>query len=223
MTVAIVRKGPGFAHQPIDDVPVRDPVFATPPQARQFVHPLVPIPNLDPLGVDPGFDPLADQPTGHRVDVPLDMNGAPGVHLNADPFASLQPPGRQRLQQRHLLGQAVAPARVQLTEQLLHERRVGTAVGEIPAAPQHQGLRESPLELMVALLGVPVLVGLPRLNRLALQSVVPEQRLVTLLELLRPAPRRHGGRQAIGAVQVRHAAQLPDRVLETLTEALQTL
>jgi hypothetical protein len=187
-------------------VPVLDPVFATARQTRQFVHPLVPIPDLDPLRVDPGFDPLADQPTGHRVDVPLDMNRAPGVPLDADPLAGLQPPGRQRLQQHQFLGQPFAPAGVQLAEQLLHKSRVGAAVGEIPAAPQHQGLRQGPFELMVAVLDVPVLVGLPRPDRLAPQSVVPEQRLVTLLEHLRFTPRRHGGRPAISPVQVRHAA-----------------
>ena len=69
----------------------------------------------------------------------------------------------------------------------------------------------------MALLHVAVLVALARLDGLALQAVVPQQRLVTLLERLRPFDARlHRRRQPIGAVQLRHAAQFPQGVLQAL-------
>jgi hypothetical protein len=103
------------------------------------------------------------------------------------------------------------------------ERLVGRAAGEVAAAPQHQGLIESPLELPVALLDVAVLVGLGGLDGLPLQPVVPQQGLIPLVEGRPLRPRRDGGRQAVGAVQQRHAAQLEQGVLQPLAEALVAL
>jgi hypothetical protein len=59
-----------------------------------------------------------------------------------------------------------------LAEQLPHERPVVGAAGEVAATAQHQRLVEGTLELVVALLGVAVLVGFARLDRLALEPVV---------------------------------------------------
>jgi hypothetical protein len=76
---------------------------------------------------------------------------------------------------------------------------------------------------VVPLLHVAVLVALARLDRLGRQPVVAQQGLVTPLEGLRPSCRLYGGGQAVGAVQQRHAAQLPEGVLQALAEALQAL
>jgi hypothetical protein len=75
----------------------------------------------------------------------------------------------------------------------------------------------------MALLTVAVLVGLGRLDRLPLQAVVPQQRLVTLGERRPRGPRRHGGRQSIRAVQLRHAAQFRQGILQPRAEALVAL
>ena len=49
-----------------------------------------------------------------------------------------------------------------------------------------------------------------------------QQRLVALLERLRPFDARlHRRRQPIGAMALRHAAQFPQRILQSLAEALQ--
>jgi hypothetical protein len=85
-------------------------------------------------------------------------------------------------------------------------------------------LLQCPLELPVALLHVTVLVGMPRLDRLARETVVPQQRLVTLRERRRAfRPWRDRRRQAIRPMQLRHAAQLPQRVLQAVAEALVAL
>jgi hypothetical protein len=76
----------------------------------------------------------------------------------------------------------------------------------------------------VTLLHVAVLVALAGLDGLALQAVVGQQGLVASLERFGPFhPRLDGRRQPVGAVQRRHPAQLPQGVLQALTEALQAL
>jgi hypothetical protein len=221
--VAVVGECPRLADQPVDDVPVIDAVLATAPQSRQILDPLLGVPHLDPLGIHPRFDPLADQPTGYRVGVALDVDGAAAIHPHTQPFARLQPPSRQRPQQRHLLGQPHLPVGVELLEQLPQEVLVGRAALEVAAAPQQQGLLQSPLELAVTLLHIAVLVGLSGLDRLPLQLVVSQQGLIAVVEGRPFCPRWDGGRQPVGAVQQRHATQLPQGVLQAVAEALVAL
>jgi hypothetical protein len=193
------------------------------PQPRQLFHPLPAIPDLDPLSVESGLDPLADQPAGHRIRVPLDVDRAAAVYAHGPPLARLQTPGRQRPQQRPFLRQPPLPIGVELPEQSPQERLVGRSALEVPAAPQHQGLVQRPLELAVALLDVAVLMGLRRLDRLARQAVVPQQGPVTLGEGGPFRPRRHGGGQAVRAVAAGHTAQFPEGVLQPFAEALVAL
>ena len=94
------------------------------------------------------------------------------------------------------------PARIELCEQLPQKSGVGLSAGEVPAAAQHQCLVQRLLEAVMPLLHVAVLVALTRLNGLALQAVVPQQRLIALLELLRLfRSRLHRRGQPIGAVR----------------------
>lgn len=172
--VAVVGERPRLAEEPVDDVAVRDAVLAPSPQPGQILHPLLGVEDLDPLGVQAGLDPLTDQPAGHRVDVALHPDGTARLHPHLQPLARLQTMPRQRPQQGTFLGQAGGSAGVLLAEQLPQERRVAVAAGEVPAAPQHQGLVHRLLEAMVPLLHVAVLVALARLNGLSLQTVVPQ-------------------------------------------------
>jgi hypothetical protein len=111
-----------------------------------------------------------------------------------------------------------------LLKQPTQERLVLHAVGEVAATTQHQSLVQRPLELAVALLHVPVLVSMRRLNRLPGQTVVTQQRLIALPQGRRTfRPRRDGRRQSVGAVHLRYAAQFPQSVLQALAEALVTL
>jgi hypothetical protein len=221
--VAVVRERPRLTDQPVDHVPVFDPVLAPAAQPRQLIHPPLGVPHLDPLGVQPGLDALADQPAGHRVGVALDVDRAAAVHPHAQPLARLQPPRRQPAQERQLLGEPPLAVAVQLREQPSEERFVGWTTVEVAAAPQHQGLVQGALELPVALFGIAVLVRTGRLDRLPLQPVVPQQGLIALGERRPFRPRGHGGRQAIGAMQLGDPAQLPQGVLQALAEALEAL
>jgi hypothetical protein len=89
--VAVVGKRSRLAPQPVNDVPIVDAVLAAPTQARQFLDTLLGVPQFHPLGVQAGFQPLADQPAGHRVDVSLHADQAARFHAHTQPLARLQP------------------------------------------------------------------------------------------------------------------------------------
>jgi hypothetical protein len=212
--VPIIGECPRLADQPVDDVPVIDPLLATPAQARHLVSQLLGIPHFNHLGVQAGFHLLADQPAGHRVDVPLHFDDAARFHAHTQPLTRLQSMARQRSQQRHFLRHTAGSSGVLLGEHLPQEGQVAVPAAEIPATAHHQRLVHGALELVVTLLGVAVLVALAGLDGLALQAVVSQQRLIALLERLRPFDARlHGRGQPIRAMQLRHAAQFPQGVL----------
>jgi hypothetical protein len=223
VAVAVVGERPRLAHQPVDDVPVGDPVLAPATQPRQAFDQALGVPDLDVVGEEAGLDPLPDQPAGHRVGVADDVDGATTVHPHGDALAGVEALPRQWPQQGQFLDQPRLSAAVALREQLPQEGLVRRLAGEVAAAAQHQGLVQRPLELPVALLHVAVLMRLRRVDRLALQAVVPQQRLVTPLKGWPIAARRDGGRQSIGAMHLGSAAQLGQSVLQAVAEALEAL
>jgi hypothetical protein len=222
--VAVVRERPGLADQPVDHVPVLDFVLALAAQAWQRLHLTLAVPHLQMLGKDTHLDLLADQPAGHRVRVVRNVDGAAFVHTHPQPLARLQPTRRQRTQPGQLLGQPLLPATVELPEQPTQERLVGGTAREVAAATQQQRLLQCPLELAVALLAVAILIGLAGPDRLAGQTVVPQECPVAVREYLRAIGARRDGRgHAVGAVDLGDAAQLPQRVLQPRAEAFECL
>lgn len=99
LAVAVAGERPRLTHQPVDDVPVVDAMFASTPQSRQAFHKLLGVPDLDVVGMNTRLDPLADQAAGHRVGVAADMDGAATIDTHRQAFASVQALGRQRPQQ----------------------------------------------------------------------------------------------------------------------------
>ena len=223
LAVAVLGERPRLAHQPVDDVPVVDALPVPTAQPGQHLDPLLAVPDLQVLDEQPHLDGLADQPAGHRVAVAADVDQAALIDLRPQPLARFQPPRRQWSQHRHLLGQPCPPSGVELLQDLTQEPRVRLPVGEVPAAAQHQRLVHRLLEAPVPLLDVAVLVGLPGLDLLPHEPVVPQQRLVAAGELLGVRQVVDRRAQPVGAVPLRHAAQLPQGVLQPLAEALQAL
>jgi hypothetical protein len=222
--VAVVSKRSRLAPQPVNDVPIVDAVLATPTQAGQFLHALLGVPQFHALGVQAGLQPLADQPAGHRVDVPLHADHTARFHPHAQPLARFQPRLGQRAQHGLFLGQSTCSPSVFLTEQLPQEGSVAVTSREVPVTTQHQRLVHGHLEAVMPLLHIAVFVALTGLDGLSPQPVVVQHRLITPLERL-PAflTRLHRRGQPVGAVEFGHAAQFPQGVLQAFTETLEGL
>ena len=60
LTIPVVLKGTRLPHQLIDDVPIVDRVLVSPHQPRQRVDSNSRVPEFDAVGMQPGFDFLAD-------------------------------------------------------------------------------------------------------------------------------------------------------------------
>jgi hypothetical protein len=175
------------------------------------------------LGVQPHLDPLADQTARHRVGVPTHVDRAARIHLHLDAARRLEPARRQRTQLFHLLGLLLLAVRVELTEQIAEIRLVGFAAGEVAADAEHQLLIERALEPVVPLLDVAVLVAVPGLDRLPLQTIVLQQRPIALCELRTRRPRWDRGGEPVRPVNGRDAAQFCQCVLQSVGERLERL
>ncbi len=192
-------------------------------QARQTLDQALGVPDVDVVDVQTRLDPFPDQPAGHRVRVAADVDGAAAIHPHRDALAGVDTLPGKRTQQRQLLDQPRRPAPIPLGEQLPQEPLVRRPAGEVPAAAQHQGLVQRPLELPVALLHVAVLMRPRRVDRLALQAVVPQQRLVTELKGPPITAGRDGRRQGVGTMHPGDTAQLGQGILQAVAEALEAL
>jgi len=223
IAVAVLLERPGLAHQPVDDVAVLDAMLAPAPEPGQGVQLPGPVPDVEGLGPDVDIDPLADQPAGQRVGVAADVDRAARIDPRLEPSGHLQPSGRQGRQDGHLFMETLLSVGVAPGHEPLEERLIVAPIGEIAAASGHQGLVDGLLEAVVTLLDIPVLVGLPWLDRLAFEPVMREQTLVSPGEHLGfgIAVDRRG--QAIGAVPFGNPSQLPQGILQPLAEALEAL
>jgi len=88
------------------------------------------------------------------------VDQAARVHLHALPFGRFHPPRRQFPHDRQFFGKTLAPAGVPLCEQVLEKLRIFGPVAKIAATAQQHSLLHGSLKAVVALLGIPVLVGL---------------------------------------------------------------
>jgi hypothetical protein len=140
LAVDVAGKRPRLPHQPVDEVPVVDPALVPAPQARQALHQLLGIPDLDLLQADPHFDLRTDQSRRHRIGIVLHPNGAASTHPHALPFQRLQTPRRQGPEVRHLLGHLRRPPRIALAEHPQDELPVLRAAGKNAAAAEQQPL-----------------------------------------------------------------------------------
>jgi hypothetical protein len=137
------------------------------------------------------------------------MDQAALVHATTPPLARFQPPRRQGLQHGQLFRQSLTTARVEPLLQLTQKTVVLFSADEIPAATQHQRLVHGLLEPPVPLLDVAVLVAVGGLGLLTDKSVMTQQPLIPLGELLPLRQVVHRRTQPIGPVPPRHGPQLP--------------
>ena len=106
----------------------------------------------------------------------------------ADPYHQLekgiQGQIRKRIDHRQLFLQTLMPAGVELGIERIEEGLIRGPIRKVPAAPEHQGLIQSPLEPMVPLLDIAVFVGTVRLDLAALKAVVPLKGSIAIGEFL---------------------------------------
>lgn len=223
LAVAIIRQRSRLADQGVDHVPVIDVPLAAAAQPRQRGHQLLGVPHFQVFHVNPHLDPFADQPAVHRIGVVLHVDHAAAGHGHCQPLARFQPACRQGPQHRLLLDQPFRPGAIALLAHFAQERFVLGAAGKVPPAPQQQRLLHGVFEMPMRRLGVAVFVGLPRLDLLAHQGIVPQQPLITLGEVASLRQIIHGAAEAIAAVPLGHAAQFRERILQPHAQALETL
>jgi hypothetical protein len=149
---------------------------------RQSIQLSDPVPDLEDFGSDVNMHLFADQTAGQRVGVATDMDRAPGIDPGLEPASHLQPTSRRRRQHGHFLTRTLLSSGITSGHELLEERLAVASTGEIAAPTKHQGLVDSLLETVMTLLDVAILVGLPRLDRLAFEPVMREQSLVSASE-----------------------------------------
>ena len=179
IAIAVLLKGSGLADQPVDDVTVIDPMLASPSEPGQRVDLPGPVPDVEGLGPDVNVNLFTDQTAGQRIGVAADMDRAPGIDPGLESPSHLQPASRQGRQHGHFLMKTLLSVGIASGHELLEERLIVASTGEITAASEHQGLVDGLLEAVMTLLDVAILVGLPRLDRLAFELVMREQGLVS--------------------------------------------
>jgi hypothetical protein len=220
--VTIPGKRAWLAHQPVDDVPIIDAMFAAPRQAWQHFQLVLAVPHFDGVGEQTRLDGFADQAGRHRVDVPLDGDGAPWLHPHVQAAKRLQPPGRQRMQGFGFVVECLLSVDVAARAHFTHKHLVRFPAREVATAAQQQRLLHGTLEAMMALLAVAILVAGVGVDRLRFDLVVRHQRLIATREKVRPRSLNRQ-RHAIGAMLPGHATQGPHRILEPFRKALETL
>jgi hypothetical protein len=223
LAIHVPRERPRLAHQPVDHVPIIDPMLRLASQPLHRLHQRARIPHLDLLRTDPRFQPFPDQPRRHRVRVLLHLDRAALTHPHLLAFRRLQPTRRQRPQLRPLLDKLLRSAGVPPSHQGTHELPVGLSTGEVPTATQQQLLFQRLLETPMALLAVAVLVPAVRIRGLGRHTVVTHERLIPAGVPLRVPVVMHGQRHAVGAMTLGHSAQLPHGILPPLTQAGEAL
>lgn len=130
---------------------------------------------------------------------------------------------RQLAEAGLFLGELVRPRGVPLVCQSAEERLVLFTVGEVAAAAQQERLIDDGFQVAVRRLDVAVLMRLAGIGPLRLDLVVVHQVSIARAKLVIIGEVVHGRAEAIAAVPSRHAAQRPQRFLESAAERLERL
>jgi hypothetical protein len=223
LAIAVVLEGPGLTHQLVDDVPVVDGMLVASHEPRQRIDLGSRKPDFHTVGIQPGFDLVADQATVHRVGIAVDVDQTAAVDVHRQAQATLLPLGRQRPQQRPLLGQPWLPVAVASVHDPLEKLHVVLDTVEVAAAAQIQGLIDRGLEMAMRRFIVAVLVRLANIDALAAQAVVFEQASITGLKFAFDRQIVDCRGEAVAAMPFGNATELPQGVLQTVRQGLEGL
>lgn len=142
--------GPWLAHQRVNHMPVVDGVLAVSQEPRHGLNLVCSEPNFDFISVNHHVHPHADQPTGNRVGVALDLNRATFLHLDAvNPLTMIELLGRQFTQQLLFLLELCTAACVAFLDQLPQKLLVLLATGKVATAAQQECLIDGRFQVSV--------------------------------------------------------------------------
>jgi len=152
------------------------------------------------------------------------LNRAAGT----DPDVPEPPPvielaGRQLAEAGLFLSELVGSRGVPLVHQSAEELFVLFTAGEVAAPAQQERLIDGGLQVAVRRFDVAVLMRLAGIGPLRLDLVVVHQVAITRAKLAILGEVVHRCAEAVAAVPARHAAQLPQRFLESAAERLERL
>ena len=218
-----------LAAKRVDDVAVVHdlvvPAVREGPSARQRQEVRAADQDVEPVVVEAHAQPVADEARGHGVEHLAHPEAAGGGDAHAHLLVVAGAPVRQGLQDGPLAFDALGVAGVAAADELVDKGAVGGQVGEGGAGAQQERVGDRPLEVAVRALHRAVLVRDAGVVARRGHPVVDAQRLVASGQVLLGGlvEVAEGGREAVGAVLARGAAERPERVLQTFGERQEAL
>jgi hypothetical protein len=218
-----------LAAQAVDDVPVVDHLDATSiarcAPARQAQHPALTEEALQPIIVDPQLQPIADQAGRHGVEDFAQDEAAAGGHQYGGLVMVGGTPRRQRAKLGALeFDELVAPC-VAATDEVGDPVAIGVEAVEVGAAAQHQCLGDGALKVAVLALDRAILVRHAEVVAGRLHAIMGTQGLVAPGLILSgiAVEITERGREAVGAMLGRGAAERPQGVLQATGQGREAL
>ena len=171
---------------------------------------------FEPVVEETHFDPVANQPGRDGIEDLVDSDGAVARHLRRHRREVGGSAPGQRFERLALRGDRPGAARVVTVADTADEGAVSCKAVEVPASPAPQPLVEADLDMAVGGLDAAILVGHAGIVAGGLHAVVPAQVVVAPGEIKLGVAVEvfESGRQRVGSVLARDAAQLPKRVLQ---------
>ena len=167
---------------------------------------------------------LADQPTGNRIRVGSHVDRAAARDPHAlDDVVRVEPFVRQPIQMSQIIKEVLPPVVIGPLHQVFHEGHVFFAAVKTPTATQQQRLIDTILEMAVGRFDVAVFVGTPSIGAFGFAVVVTHQSRIPFGEFATTGVISHGCCQRITAMPFGHAAEFPERFLDTGTECFKRL
>ena len=207
-----------LAPQRADQMMIIDGVAARAvrPHARHAHDRVGPEEAFQPVIEETHFDLVADQPGRDGIKDPIDIDGAVARHLRRHRREVGGSALGKVFQRLALGGDRLGAAGVVTVADAADEGAVGFKAVEIPASPAPEPLVEADLDVAVGGLDAAVLIGHAGIVAGGLHAVVPAQVVVALGEIKLSVAVEvfESGRQRVGSVLARDAAQLPKRVLQ---------
>jgi hypothetical protein len=224
LAVSVVGEGSRFSNERIDDVTIIDGSQLLADQSRHGLNNVSVMSHRDLFGPDAQVNELADQPTGNRVRVGSHGDRAAARDSHAlDDVVRVEPFIGQSIQMSQVIQEVLPPVAIGPFHQVFHEGHVFFAAVKTSTATQQQRLIDTILEMAVGRFDVAVFVGTASIGAFRFAVVVTHQSRIPFGEFATTGVISHGRGQRITAMPFGHAAEFPERFLNTRTERFKRL